>query len=225
MSDTSNQDNVDNTESAPHTSINTTRRNFLIGGASLAVCAVAGFTLKPLVAEADVLRPPGSVSESEFIARCNRCDRCISICPTNVLEPMGIEEGFAQVRTPKLNFANDLCIFCDKCKIVCPTEAIGPVDPYKPLESRIGVAIVHESRCIPFHEANACGICVDACPYDALTFDDARRPVVDDQLCNGCGECVRICPANVSRSFSGGSARGIEVITDKHYQAYKGEQQ
>lgn len=194
-----------------------TRRTFIVGGASLAALAAAGFAFKPLLAEADVLRPPGSLTESEFMARCIKCDRCISVCPTDIIEPMTIEEGLLTIRTPKLNFSNDLCIFCDKCMEVCPTAAIGPVDPEKPLEGRIGVAIVHEDKCIPFHEAGACGICVDACEYDALSFDDARRPVVDDQLCNGCGECVRICPVNVSLSFGGGNVRGVEVVTEKRY--------
>lgn len=202
---------------APHT-----RRTFLIGGVSLAVAAAAGFAIKPLLAEADVLRPPGAVPENDFVARCIRCDRCISICPTNVLEPMGIEEGMVPVRTPKLNFSHDLCTFCDECRIVCPTNAIGNVDPYEPLKGRIGVAVVQDDRCIPFFEVNACGICVEACPYDALEFDANRRPVVDAERCNGCGECVRICPVNVSRSFGGGSTRGIEVVTEKRFQETKG---
>lgn len=200
-----------------------TRRTFLIGGASLATCALLGVVAKPLIAEADVLRPPGALPEGEFIARCIKCDRCITTCPTQVLQPMGIEEGFVQVRTPKLNYANDLCIFCDECRQVCPTGAIDTIDPRRPDQGRIGVAVVVQDRCLAFLETGSCGICVDACPYDALSFDDLRRPVVDDKKCNGCGECVRICPANVLRSFSGGNTRGIEVITEKSYQTRGGQ--
>lgn len=200
------------------------RRTFVVGAAALAATAVAGIAAKPLIAEAQVLRPPGSVPERDFVARCIRCDRCVTVCPTHIIENMGVEEGFVSLRTPKLNFANDLCIFCDLCKDVCPTDAIGPVDPEKPQEGRIGVAILHPDRCLAFLEAESCGICVDACEYDALSFDDYRRPVVDDQKCNGCGECVRICPANVWKRFSGGTARGIEVITEKRYRHYQDEQ-
>lgn len=194
-----------------------TRRTFLIGGASLLACAVAGIALKPLVAEANVLRPPGALPEPEFMARCIKCDRCISVCPTNILEPMGVEEGFVQVRTPKINYADNLCTFCDECHKVCPTDAIGLIDPYRPDKGRIGVAVVREDRCLAFLEVGSCGICIDACPYDALNFDSARRPVVDTAKCNGCGECVRICPANILRSFGGGSVRGIEVVTAKSF--------
>lgn len=189
----------------------------MIGGASLLACAVLGIAARPLVAEADVLRPPGAVGESDFVARCIRCSRCITACPTQVLEPMGIEEGLAQAKTPRLNYANNLCTFCDACHQACPTDAIGPVDPCEPSEGRIGVGYVHQDRCLAFIETGSCGICVDACPYGALSFDDLRRPVVDTTHCNGCGECVRICPANVLRSFSGGATRGIEVITEKSF--------
>lgn len=198
---------------------NPTRRTFVIGGATLVASVVVGAGIRPLVAQANVLRPPGSVPESEFMARCIKCERCISVCPTGVLEPLNIEGGLLQARTPVLNFTNNSCTFCDKCREVCPTAAIGAVDPYAPDQGRIGAAILHEDRCLAFLETNSCGLCVEACAYEALSFDAGRRPVVDTTACNGCGECVKICPANVFTSFGGGKARGIEVVTNKTLQA------
>lgn len=192
------------------------RRNFLIGGAALIACAVVGTGARPLISEADVLRPPGAVSEAEFMARCIRCNRCVSVCPTDILEPMGIEQGILQIRTPLLHYSGNYgtCTFCDKCYEVCPTEAIGPVDPYAPLEGRIGAAIIHTDTCLAYLNAGACGICVEACPYEALDFDDKQRPLVVEDLCNGCGECVKICPAASLTSYSG-AGRAIEVVTNK----------
>ena len=195
--------------------INPSRRTFVFGGAAVLAGVALGAGVRPFVAEADVLRPPGALSETDFMARCIKCERCISVCPTDVLEPLGLEGGLLQARTPVLNFTNDCCTFCDKCREVCPTGAIEHVDPFDPAKGRIGVAIMHEDRCLAFLETGSCGICVDACPYDALSFDNGRHPVVDESVCNGCGECVRICPANVFTSFSGGHARGIEVVTQK----------
>lgn len=197
---------------------NLTRRTFVVGGAAFLAGVVAGAGVRPFVVEADVLRPPGALPEGEFMARCIKCARCIDVCPTDVLEPLGIERGLLQARTPHLNFANDRCTFCDKCREVCPTAAIGAVDPQAPGQGRIGAAILHEDRCLAFLETSSCGICVEACPYGALSFDAGRRPVVDEAKCNGCGECVRICPANVFTSFSGGKARGIEVVTERALQ-------
>lgn len=194
---------------------NPSRRTFVFGAAALAVGAVAGVGSRPFAGACDTLRPPGAVDEAGFMARCIRCDRCISVCPNDVLYPLGIESGVLAVRTPALDFRAGNCTFCDLCRQVCPTKAVGPVDPYAPETGRIGGAQVVEDRCLAFETPGSCGICVDACPYGALSFDSGRRPVVDDAKCNGCGECVRICPANVNTSFAGGDVRGIRVATEK----------
>jgi ferredoxin-type protein NapG len=199
-----------------------TRRAVVAGACTVLVGALLGSTGKAFAVEADTLRPPGALTESEFIARCNRCERCISVCPTDIIRPMTIEEGVVSVRTPELTFASGSCIFCDKCRQVCPTQAIGTIDPLNPAAGRIGVAVVHEDLCLAFLEPGSCGICKDACPYGAISFDGERRPVVDASKCNGCGECERICPANVYTSFSGGQTRGVEVMTEKDFEAEGG---
>ena len=48
---------------------NPTRRTFVIGGAALVASVVVGAGVRPFVAEADVLRPPGALPEDEFMAR------------------------------------------------------------------------------------------------------------------------------------------------------------
>lgn len=194
------------------------RRTLLIGGVAVAAGVALGALSRPLVAEADVLRPPGSLSEGDFMARCIRCERCISVCPTDVVAPLAIEQGVLGVRTPYLVFAGNRCTFCDECRQVCPTGAIGSVDPLNPAAGRIGVAVVDTERCVAFDQVGTCGICVDACEYEALSYDDERHPVVDAAKCNGCGECEHICPANVLTSFGGGYRRGINVVTEKAFE-------
>ncbi|NIN39312.1 MAG: 4Fe-4S ferredoxin, partial [Gammaproteobacteria bacterium] len=41
---------------------------------------------------AEMIRPPGSVEEAEFLERCIKCDQCINVCPTNVLQPATFAE-------------------------------------------------------------------------------------------------------------------------------------
>ncbi len=41
------------------------------------------------------------------------------------------------------------------------------------------------------------GDCRDVCPFDAITFDEHRLPVVDEAKCTACGACVDICPKDL----------------------------
>ena len=42
----------------------------------------------------------------------------------------------------------------------------------------------------------ACGACVEICPMDALTQDDAGQIQFTTMRCIGCGLCVGVCPTN-----------------------------
>ena len=59
---------------------------------------------------------------------------------------------------------------------------------WQPVEAHFDpiVALVDASRC------TGCGICVDACPDQAISINDVA--VVDHGSCVGCGVCVRECP-------------------------------
>jgi ferredoxin len=52
-----------------------------------------------------MMRPPGSVAEAEFMERCIKCDQCLNVCPTNVLQPATLEEGgIEELWTPVMHF-------------------------------------------------------------------------------------------------------------------------
>jgi heterodisulfide reductase subunit A len=48
------------------------------------------------------------------------------------------------------------------------------------------VATINKSLC------SGCGMCVDVCPYDALSLEDFKAQV-NEVLCEGCGTCVATC--------------------------------
>ncbi len=57
------------------------------------------------------------------------------------------------------------------------------------LEVRSTSVWVNERLC------SFCGLCVEACPYEARVMDyDVRVAVVDYGLCQGCGVCAMVCP-------------------------------
>ena len=40
---------------------------------------------------------------------------------------------------------------------------------------------------------DACGKCVQTCPYDAIEFVNGKA-VIDQTKCKQCGECIEVCP-------------------------------
>lgn len=159
-----------------------------------------------------LLRPPIVKTEAEFISRCIRCYRCVSVCHTGAIVPAKIEDGLLELKTPKLNFHQGYCDFCNKCVEVCPTAALEPCDPFNPSSGRIGHAQLMPDRCLAFY--SGCDKCVQECPYEAITVNEFGQPQINDKLCNGCGLCVFVCPALIYRSYTGSDERGIEVFRD-----------
>ncbi len=57
------------------------------------------------------------------------------------------------------------------------------------LSKDLDVATVNKELC------NGCGLCITACPSQAITFDEIGDCVVVDEVrCQSCGECMAICP-------------------------------
>lgn len=190
-----------------------TRRAFVGYCATAAVAVSAGGVVRLSGNDDGLLRPPGAQDVDHLFSACIKCDRCRSICPTGIVVPSTLFDGVLSARTPKLDFHRGRCTFCDECLYVCPTGAIKPFDETC---EKIGMAIIQPDRCLAYD--TGCRVCVDACPYDALSVDENGLPIVDPKACNGCGECVNVCPALVYRSFPGGKRRGVVVVSMDVYE-------
>ncbi|RLF18623.1 MAG: [Fe-S]-binding protein [Thermoprotei archaeon] len=86
----------------------------------------------------------------------------------------GVERGFVVI----------VCRACPDppCAKVCPVDAI--------TLRKGGGVLVNASICI------GCELCREACPFNAVGWDDeANKPVI----CVHCGQCVEFCPHNVLR--------------------------
>jgi polyferredoxin len=165
------------------------------------------------------IRPPGSVEESAFLERCIKCDQCIRVCPTNVLQPSTLSEGGLEgLWTPVMNFSIGFCqLNCTLCSEVCPTGAIqktpllkklgvGPFEGKGPIS--VGTAFFDRGRCLPWAMETPCVVCEEVCPVtpkaigtyqEEVTRWDGqkvllKKPYIRPELCIGCGICEHECP-------------------------------
>jgi ferredoxin-type protein NapG len=184
------------------------RRAFLWAGASVGVILGLGELGKCAHASRNLLRPPGGQDEARFESLCVKCDKCVEVCPTDVVAVANLEDGITVVRTPKLNFHLGYCNLCMKCIEVCPTGALLPIHREA---VKIGVARIQREICIAW-QWGGCMKCYGSCRPKAISKDALDRPVVDESKCTGCGECEFVCPASELRSYKRGQPRGIVVV-------------
>lgn len=173
----------------------------------------------------ELIRPPGSVEESQFLAKCIKCDQCINACPTNVLQPASWKEGGLEALwTPVMKFTIGHCqLKCTLCSEVCPTGAIkkivveeklgkGTYEEEGPI--RLGTAFFDKGRCLPHAMEIPCVVCEEVCPTSpkAIQTKDFQvkdvygnivvlnQPFIVPDLCIGCGICETECPIKDSRA-------------------------
>lgn len=165
-----------------------------------------------------VIRPPGSVAEDEFLRRCIKCDQCIRVCPTNVLQPAMFEAGLEGLWTPIMISKMGWCeLNCTLCSQVCPTGAIreisiaeklgvGPFETKGPIKT--GTAFYNQGRCLPWAMDTSCVVCEEVCPVSPKAIFtrnvdivdrwgatiQLKRPFIDPVKCIGCGICEHECP-------------------------------
>jgi len=123
-----------------------------------------------------LVRPPGALSEEDFLHRCVKCGQCMRICPTNVIQPADFSMGLEALWTPVLNFrigSSGCQLNCIACGHLCPTAAIRPLSLDEKLGKgtyadrgpvKIGAAFVDRGRCLPWAMDTPCIVCQENCP-------------------------------------------------------------
>ena len=76
------------------------------------------------------------------------------------------------------------CLQCETalCLEVCPTEGLVR-DP------KTNAVIVDEAACV------GCKMCIAACPFGSIHFENKRQVAAKCNLCNGDPQCVQNCMA------------------------------
>jgi Fe-S-cluster-containing hydrogenase component 2 len=72
------------------------------------------------------------------------------------------------------------------CATACPNQAIV-------MDAKTGARVVDQGKC------RGCRICLRACPWEMISFDESSAKAVKCFLCNGKPECVEACPTGALR--------------------------
>ncbi|MFK5968682.1 MAG: ferredoxin-type protein NapG [Candidatus Marithrix sp.] len=195
---------------------NLTRRNFLIKTATTA-CGVglfgtglAFYANQSKALPPYVIRPPGALSEEDFLGACIRCGLCVQDCPYDTLKLAELGDAIA-IGTPYFIARSVPCEMCEDipCIKVCPTGALDHslTDIEK---SRMGLAVlIDQETCLNFLGLR-CDICYRVCPLidEAITLNAIHNrrsnkhtmflPIVHSDYCTGCGKCEYACVLDIS---------------------------
>lgn len=150
--------------------------------------------------------PPGSYSIEHFNRYCTACHLCVSVCPSQVLQPSKLEYGWHGIMQPHLNFETSFCNYeCVKCSEVCPTGAILPISSQRKVEVQIGKVVFLKENCVVYVKETACGACSEHCPTKAVAMVPYKGwltiPETNVDICVGCGACEFACPERPYRAI------------------------
>ena len=110
---------------------------------------------------------------------CWGCKTCEVACKQENNAPEGVklisvfEEAFSAVEDKTdVIFQSNVCIHCDEpaCVENCPDEAIAQRDD--------GIVVLEEEAC------TGCQLCMDVCPYHAISFDRQKEVAKKCNLCH-----------------------------------------
>ncbi|MDD2640586.1 MAG: ferredoxin-type protein NapG [Arcobacteraceae bacterium] len=199
------------------------RRKFILGSArAVGFMALGGLIWSAYIDEATasklLLRPPGALSEDDFLKTCIKCGMCVEACPydTLVLATPGDNKPLG---TPFFEPREIPCYMCPDipCVPVCPSGAldiksVSKNDQLNIDMARMGLAVVDAKNCIAFWGIQ-CDACYRACPlldkaiYLEYTKNERTgkhaflKPIVDSDYCTGCGLCERACVTKKAAIF------------------------
>lgn len=118
--------------------------------------------------------------------RCLACRNCERVC--SFQETGGFRREYSSIwvhfNPLKRTIFTVTCLQCETaaCLEICPASAIKR-------DGQTHAVVVDETLCV------GCKMCIDACPFGCIHFDNERGLAAKCNLCNGDPQCVKNCMA------------------------------
>ena len=151
---------------------------------------------KPPKVESNAIRPPWSIEASQFVEQCERCDKCIEVCPEKIL--FRGEGGY-----PEVDFKRGECTFCTECADACEANVFHYIkskkshQPSPAIDNAWHLNVSIKPNCLSIN-AIVCRACGDNCGEQAIHFQlqvgGISIPEISEDKCTGCGACLSVCP-------------------------------
>jgi ferredoxin len=185
------------------------RRQFLAAAAAIfgGVLAQPSDSLasRPAPQTTHPVTPPGSLGIEHFTGRCTACHLCVSVCPTQVLQPSLLDYGIGGIFQPKMDYHQAYCLYeCVACTSACPSGAIMPMTVQEKKRLQLGRVRFLKDECIVITKKTDCGACAEHCPTKAVRmvpYERLRLPETNEEICVGCGACEKACPTTPQKAI------------------------
>lgn len=151
-------------------------------------------TVDKITKRVPLIRPPGAISERQFLQACTRCDKCLHACPKDAIQRVPKKLGFLIMGSPYIDPKKIPCVMCDDlpCISACPDGALVPPPNNDKFEVKMGYAILDKNKCQAYGDT-FCQQCVIDCPIPGAITQVDERPIFHKNTCTGCGVCVLSC--------------------------------
>lgn len=152
------------------------------------------FNLQMIPKVLEDLLPPAKfmlkIETGDLQHRCSGCRVCEMVC--SLYHEGECNPSLSRIHVNRNlfdgNFTPEVCFQCvvPDCLLACPIEGAFCIDEHT------GARIINKDKC-PL----GCDLCVDACKFKMVGFNEERQTVFKCDLCGGEPKCVEFCPSGI----------------------------